>query len=157
MSATLRSCVNLKHCEVIFMKVSQLAKDLRVPPDTVRYYTRIGLISPQTNTGNGYKKYREQDRKRLYFILNARNLGFSIKDIQEILFESDKGHSSCPLVRTIIEKRLIETERQFQQTLTLRNRMQAAIKEWSNKPDLAPTSEMICHLIEEFSNTLVER
>lgn len=139
------------------VKVSQLAKSLNVASDTVRYYTRIGLLSPQKNNGNGYKNYSNQESKRLYFILSARSLGFSIKDIQEILHESDKGRSSCPLVRKIIEKRLEETERQFQQALALRNRMQTAIKDWRDKPDLAPTSEMICHLIEDFSNTLVEQ
>lgn len=138
------------------MRVSQLAKSLNVAPDTVRYYTRIGFLSPKKDSENGYKSYGYQDQKRLHFILNARHLGFSVKDIQEILSESDKGVSSCPVVRRLIEKRLQETEKQFQQTFALRTRMQSAIKEWRDKPDMAPTSEMICHLIEDFSQTLTE-
>ncbi|PCJ51139.1 MAG: MerR family transcriptional regulator [Gammaproteobacteria bacterium] len=138
------------------MRVSQLAKSLNVTPDTVRYYTRIGFLSPKKNNENGYKSYDHQDQKRLHFILNARHLGFSVKDIQEILSESDKGVSSCPVVRKLIEKRLEETEQQFQQTLALRTRMQLAIKQWRDKSDMEPTSEMICHLIEDFSQTLIE-
>jgi len=136
------------------MKVSQLAKSLNVAPDTVRYYTRIGFLSPTKDNTNGYKSYSRQEQKRLHFILNARHLGFSVKDIQEILSESDKGLSSCPLVRKIIEKRLQETEEQFKQMLALRTRMYTAINEWKDKPDRSPTSEMICHLIEDFSQTL---
>jgi len=134
------------------MKVKQLAEQLGVPADTVRYYTRIGFIKPRKNSTNGYKAYSKQDQKRLDFIINARRLGFSIKDVKAILGEADKGLSSCPLVRTLIEKRLEETEAQFRHTLELRTKMQAAVEEWRFKPDRAPTSEMICHLIEDFSN-----
>ena len=138
------------------MKVGELAKNLNVTSDTVRYYTRIGLLKPNISDTNSYRQYTYLDRKRLHFILNARYLGFSIKDIQEILNESTKGVSSCPVVRKLIKKRLEETERQFQQMLTLRKRMKSAIKLWSDKPDKAPTSEMVCYLIEDFSQTLIE-
>ena len=138
------------------MRVSQLANHLNIAPDTVRYYTRIGLITPEINQHNGYKEYGGSDGKRLNFIIGARNLGFSIKDIKSILVESDSGISSCPLVRELIEKRLAETELQFTQTFALRQRMRTAIKEWKDKPDKAPTGEMICHLIESFSQSFVE-
>jgi DNA-binding transcriptional MerR regulator len=138
------------------MRVSQLAKKMKIAPDTLRYYSRIKLITPQTNPHNGYKEYDASAQKRLSFILGARSLGFSIKDIQQILDESDKGKSSCPMVRKLIEQRLEETRIQFEQMKALRTRMQNAILNWKDKPDKAPTSEMICHLIEDFSSTLVE-
>ena len=94
--------------------------------------------------------------KKLNFILSARHLGFSVKDIKSIFTESDKGQTGCPLVREIIEKRLEDTELQFQQMLALRTRMQSAIKNWQNKANKAPTSEMICHLIENFSKPIKE-
>ena len=134
------------------MKVSQLAKRLNVAPDTVRFYTRIGLILPKVNVQNGYKEYSNLDLQRLNFIFSARQLGFSVKDIEKILAEADSGRSSCPIVRDLVEKRLKETEEKFQQMVALRSRMRAAVKQWKEKPDMTPTSEMICHLIEEFSS-----
>ena len=138
------------------MRVSQLAKKLGVAPDTVRYYTRIGFLTPQINNNNGYKDYDSSDCKRLNFILSARHLGFSVKDIKSIFTESDKGQTACSLSREIIEKRLEDTEVQFQQMLALRTRMQSAIKNWQDKPNKAPTSEMVCHLIESFSKPIKE-
>jgi MerR family transcriptional regulator, Zn(II)-responsive regulator of zntA len=132
------------------MKVSELANVLNISPDTVRFYTRNGLLSPQKNSVNGYKSYQAKDQQRLAFIVSARQLGFSVNDISHILNEADQGHSACGLVRQLIEQKLIETERQFQQTLALRNRLQLAITDWQDKPDKAPSSEMICHLIEGF-------
>ncbi|PCI68771.1 MAG: MerR family transcriptional regulator [Piscirickettsiaceae bacterium] len=133
------------------MRVSELSKSLRITPDTVRYYTRIALLSPKKGSINGYKYYTESDQQRLRFILSARQLGFSIKEIKQILTEADKGHTACPLVRELLQKRLEATEHEFQEALALRNRMQQAMQDWQDKPDKAPTGHMICHLIEEFS------
>ena len=132
------------------MRVSELAEYLNVTADTVRYYTRVGFLSPEKNSENGYKEYGTKDQQRLRFILSARQLGFSVNDIGQILSEADTGQSVCPLVRKLIEKRLEETEKQFQETLALRARMQSAMNEWQDKPNQLPTGHMICHLIEGF-------
>ncbi len=133
------------------MRVNQLATELNVTADTVRYYTRIGLLTPSRNPENRYKEYSEQDRTRLRFILSARQLGFSVEDITQILGVADQGQSPCPLVRRLIDQRLHETEQRFQETLQLRERMLAAVGDWNRLPDCAPTGHMICHLIEQFA------
>ena len=132
------------------MKVIELAKKVNTTVHTVRFYTLKGLLSPSKDLSNGYKHYSQKDSHRLKFILSARELGFSIKDIKEILLEADKGKTACPLVRKIIEERLNETEINFQKTLALRKRMKSAITKWKLKPNLEPTGNMVCHLIEDF-------
>jgi len=138
------------------VKVSQLAKMLNVAPDTVRFYTRIGFIRPNINEMNGYKEYGDKDLRRLRFVLCARHLGFTVKDIGNLLVQADGGKSSCSMVRELIQRRLEETEQQFEETLALRNRMKMAIEDWKYKPDMEPTGDMICHLIEGFPNELNE-
>lgn len=130
------------------MQVAQLARKLNVSVDTVRYYTLIGLITPSRNPDNNYKEYHEQDRRRLQFILSARNLGFTLNDIKEIIREASRGKVVCHLVREILEKRLEETERNFHEQYALRKRMKKAMKDWKSRPDKAPTGHEICHLIE---------
>jgi len=130
------------------MKVSELANTLNTTSDTVRYYTRIGLIAPIKSPRNGYRAYGVSEKNRLKFILSARQLGFSVEEIREILDQADKGHSACPLVREIVEHRLAETEKQFQAALLLREKLRNAIEDWQLKPNKAPTGHMICHLIE---------
>lgn len=134
------------------MKVSQLAKVLNTTPDTVRYYSRIGLIMPIKNTENGYKSYNQQAQQRLKFILSARQLDFSVEEIKEILLVADNGSTACPLVREIVEHRLAETEKKFNDALTLRNVLRNAIDDWKSKPDKSPTGDMLCHLIQGGNN-----
>lgn len=136
------------------MQVSKVAQELNVSTDTVRYYTRIGLLSPQKSALNGYKTYNANDFQRLKFILSARQLGFSVKDIEQILTHADQGTTACPMVRNLLEHRLQETENQFKQTKVLRKKMQEAIVQWQQLPDKAPSKEMICHLIESFTNQI---
>jgi len=66
------------------MKVAQLANKLGVSADTVRFYTRIGLLNPSKSPNNGYKTFNHKDMVRMQFILSARNLGFSVEDIKVI-------------------------------------------------------------------------
>ena len=131
------------------MKVTELAKSLGTTADTVRYYTRLGLLKPAKSV-NGYKSYSNNEVSRLKFILSARNLGFSVADIKQILNESEDGKSACPLVRSLIKERLEETEKQFQAMLALRGKMSSALSQWEEMEDKAPTANMVCHLIENF-------
>ena len=131
------------------MKVAELAKSLGTTADTVRYYSRLGLLKPAKSV-NGYKLYSNKEVSRLKFILSARNLGFSVVDIKEIINESEDGKSACPLVRSLIKERLEETEKQFQAMLALRGKMSSALSRWEEMEDKAPTANMVCHLIENF-------
>jgi len=130
------------------MKVSVLAKALNTTPDTVRYYSRIGLIKPRKNADNGYKTYNKIAQKRMEFILSARQLDFSVEEIKAILSVADTGNTACPLVREIVEHRLTETEKQFNDALVLRKKLRNAINDWESKPNKSPTGEMLCHLIQ---------
>ncbi len=133
------------------MRVNQLAKQLGITADTVRYYTRCGFLKPKKNRSNGYKEYSEADENRLRFIVSARQLGFTVDDIDQIIRVSDKGKTPCPLVRKIIQQRLEETKERLDESLALRDRMLAANKDWERRPDKLPTGQMVCHLIENFS------
>ena len=130
------------------MKVQQLAEATRTSPDTVRYYVRIGLLKPKKNPVNGYKEFNLDDRQRLSFISRARDLGFSLADIQQIFEKADQGDSPCPVVREIIEERLIEVKRKLDDMTALYNRMQTAVEDWRQRPDQEPCGSHLCHLIE---------
>lgn len=133
------------------MRVSELAKKLETTADTVRYYTRLGLLTPSKNTTNGYKEYDHRDAKRLRFILSARQLGFSVEDIQQIISVADQGKTPCPLVRELIQQRLDQTCARYEEMLALRQRMEAAANKWRHQPNRVPTGSTICHLIENWS------
>ena len=65
--------------------IGQLAKRGGVGIDTVRYYERNGLLTPRTRLPSGYRRYGELELARLRFIRRAQALGFTLKEVRELL------------------------------------------------------------------------
>ncbi|WP_165857721.1 MerR family transcriptional regulator [Marinobacter sp. JSM 1782161] len=134
------------------MKVSEVARAAGVNPDTVRYYTREGLLQPARNPDNGYHVYSSDDLQRLRFARKARQLGFALGEIQSILGQADEHHSPCPMVRDIFEQRLRDVETRLAELEALRDRMRDAMSAWQSMPDGTPDGHTICRLIEHWDD-----
>jgi len=130
------------------MRVSQLANKVGVTPDTVRYYTRVEMLSPTKSVVNGYKDYSTGDEKRLLFILKARHLSFSVSEIKEIIAMSKTGNSPCCKVRGVVQKHLDEAEVKIAELRQLSAHMQCALDSWQSMPDSMPDGDSVCDLIE---------
>jgi len=129
------------------MRVQQLAQQQNVNANTIRHYVRIGLLSPQKDS-SGYHNFGQSEQKRLAFILQARDLGFTLDDIQHILLLAGQGESPCPTVRQLIEPRLDDARAKLAAMQHLVERMEAAVQQWQQQPDCHPCGDHICHLIE---------
>lgn len=130
------------------MIVSELAKRAGVTAETVRYYTRSGLLTPKKQSQNGYRYYSDSDLARLMFVRKARLLGFGLNEITEILQMSEHGHSPCPRVRKILEKRLQDTRKKLKELKSLQGSMERVAKKWEEMPDGMPNGDAVCNLIE---------
>jgi len=128
--------------------VTEIARRFNVSADTIRHYTKLGLLSPERDTVNGYRRYGIEQERRLRFLLSAKRLGFSLKDIRAILDMAASGDTPCPLVRKLIDQRLETIREEMRDAQKLMSRMESASSDWSNLPDCAPSGESICHLIE---------
>jgi MerR family transcriptional regulator, mercuric resistance operon regulatory protein len=69
--------------------------------ETIRYYERIGLLSPPPRTAGRHRLYSQDHVKRLVFIRRGRNLGFSLDEIRSLLGLTGEGAPSCERVREI--------------------------------------------------------
>lgn len=97
--------------------IGQLAKRAGVGIDTVRYYERSGLLAPRGRLASGYRRYSETELARLRFIRRAQVLGFTLKEIRELLALSSKRDVS--LIKRHAQTKLAD----IQQRLTALERM----------------------------------
>ncbi len=67
------------------MGIGALAKHAGVGIDTVRYYERNGLLTPRLRLASGYRRYGDIEIARLRFIRRAKGLGFTLKEIKQLL------------------------------------------------------------------------
>lgn len=68
------------------LTIGKLAKQAGLTIDTVRFYERRGLIKEPERTKSNYRIYPKEDVARLSFIKKAKELGFSLNEIKELLF-----------------------------------------------------------------------
>ena len=108
------------------LKISELSEKTGLTAHTLRYYEKHGLINASNRSEAGYRFYTDSDVRRVQFVKTARNTGFSLEDIGQLLsIRVDKLSHSCQEVTDITRKKLVEvnaklTELQsMQQTLEL--------------------------------------
>ena len=67
------------------LTIGRLADEVGVSIDTVRFYEKRGLLPEPARTAGGYRAYSPDDTWRLRFILRAKELGFTLREIRELL------------------------------------------------------------------------
>lgn len=133
------------------MTASDLAKRTNLPIYTVRHYTRIGLLKPSRDLRNGYRLYKASDKDRLRFIASAKELGFTLAEIEEVLDHAVQGDSPCPMVREIVERRIRENNEKIRELKLLQSRLEKAARMWKSMKNSDPDGHSVCRLIESFA------
>jgi MerR family copper efflux transcriptional regulator len=93
--------------------IGRLAKAAGVNIDTIRYYERHGLLPRAARRESGYREYEADDVARLSFIRRAKDLGFSLSDIGELLSLSKDREDGVRGVKRKAEERLADVERKI--------------------------------------------
>lgn len=134
------------------MKVKEIAGLAEVSPDTVRFYSRKGLLQPRQSSHNGFYSYSSEDLNRLRFIRKARQLGLSLNEIGNILSQTMEDSAPCPEVKEIFTNRLSDLERELQELQHLHDRMWEVVEAWRVMPGGAPYGHTIRRLIKQWSD-----
>ena len=86
------------------MQIGRVAEHSGVPTKTIRFYEKIGLIAKPGRTQSGYREYDRQDVDVLRFVKRARGLGFSIKDVKNLLaLYNDRERASADVKKIALE------------------------------------------------------
>ena len=88
--------------------IGQLARLSGAGVETIRYYERAGLIAEPPRRPSGYRQYPQDSLGRLRFIRHAKDLGFSLKDIKELLELRVAPGTTCADIRERAEEKISE-------------------------------------------------
>jgi DNA-binding transcriptional MerR regulator len=105
------------------LTIEQLGQATGTKIETVRYYEKIGLLPEPRRTAGNYRLYAAEHLQRLGFIRRARDLGFSIEDVRELLKLAAHGEQPCEEVDQLVARHLQATERKIEALTRLRREL----------------------------------
>ena len=109
------------------MTIGRLAKEAGVNIDTIRYYERHGLLPRAARRESGYREYSRDDVARLSFVRRAKELGFSLGDIAELLSLSADRHNGVRGVKRKAEQRVADVEQKIRELQRVRRGLKKLI------------------------------
>lgn len=92
------------------LMIGKLAREAGVTPDTVRYYEKEGLLAPARKSDAGYRLYDEDAARRLRFIRQAQQCGFSLSEIRELLTLKNSNAACCKDVKSVAIVKKLQLE-----------------------------------------------
>ena len=110
------------------MTIGRVANAARVSIDTIRFYERRGLIAAPRRNFSGYRNYSDEVLDRLRFIGDAKRLGFTLKEIKELLSEGVKSTNECGPVTRKAEAKLAEMNDEISRLLGLRRTLRKMVE-----------------------------
>jgi Hg(II)-responsive transcriptional regulator len=126
------------------MKIGTVAKESGIGIETIRYYEREGLIAEPPRAGK-YREYPEDTVLRLSFIRHAKDLGFSLKEIRELLTLRAKPKGKCASVRRRAIEKIEDVDKKISQLQGIKVALQSLVNQCDAEK---PTSE--CPILEAF-------
>ncbi|HLF37373.1 MAG TPA: MerR family transcriptional regulator [Anaerolineales bacterium] len=130
------------------MQIQDLAHRTGVSAKAIRYYESIDLLPSPKRRPNGYREYGQADVERLKLVAGARNLDFSLGDIEEILALRDRREAPCRVVLRLLE----EKTGQIRERITQLQKLEVQLRQLSAVGLTFPTDDVdgkncVCHLV----------
>ena len=104
--------------------IGTLARSAGCKVQTIRYYEQIGLLPPPARTAGAQRRYGEAHRQKLSFIRHARELGFPLPAIRELLALADQQESDCARADGIARRQLEAVNRRITMLGSLRSELE---------------------------------
>lgn len=126
------------------LTIGAVARQVGVPPSTLRYYEAQGILRPSARLPNGYRVYGEDAVSLLRFVRRAQAFGFTLAEIKQLIELAQQGQLPCNHVQELARCHLRELDIKIRELTALREQLRALL---SHKPSARRGSE-VCPIIE---------
>ena len=111
------------------LTIGAMSRKTGTKVQTIRYYEQIGLLPEPERSAGGQRRYRPDDLDRLSFVRHARQLGFSLEAIRELLDLADHPQQSCSDADSIARRQLVQVEQRILRLQALKTELERMISE----------------------------
>ncbi|MBI2504142.1 MAG: MerR family DNA-binding protein [Candidatus Latescibacteria bacterium] len=110
------------------MTIGRVAKLADVGVETIRFYEREGLIEEPPRRASGYRQYPTDTVDRLRFIRRAKELGFTLKEIKELMSLRDGGGRRRGEVRALAEAKMRDIDQKLARLQAMRSALDGLVE-----------------------------
>lgn len=115
----------------IALTISVTARKAGIGVETIRYYQRIGLIVEPQKPESGYRVYSEDTLSRLGFIQRAKQLGFTLSEISNLLL---LGDGKCAETKQLASRKLANINRKLKDLHSMAHALEQLIEACDHNP-----------------------
>ncbi len=125
------------------MTIGEVAKRSEVNIQTIRFYERKGLVLPAARSESGYRQYTEDAVRRVRFIKHAQEIGFSLREIANLLSLQVAGDSTCGDIKDQAEEKIRDIDNRIRKLQDMKAALGRLVEKCGG---VGPVSE--CPIIE---------
>ena len=108
-----------------YLRIGELSSKTGTNNETLRFYESKGLMREPHRSETGYRMYTDEDVRKVGFIVRARRMGFSLKEIAELLsLRVERESSTCGEVKELAEAKLVDIDGKLAELQRMRNALQ---------------------------------
>lgn len=125
------------------LTISKVAKKSNINLETIRYYEKRGLIPEPPRSESGYRMYSSDTVDRIKFIKRAQELGFTLNEIEQLLYISEGGHDALA-VKNFTNEKIKEVNEKINDLIQIKKTLEELLRDCP--ADGTPTSK--CPIIQ---------
>lgn len=110
------------------MQIGTVGKKVGLSVDAIRFYERNALLPRPPRTEGGFRRYGESDVERLGFIRRVQNLGFTLREVRDLLELRQNRLRACAPVRRRLEQKLADTRKKLSDLHRLEHELRLALR-----------------------------
>jgi MerR family mercuric resistance operon transcriptional regulator len=122
---------------MMLLNIGQVARQTGVTVETVRFYEKQGLIAAPQRSDAGYRQYPPETVKRVQFIQHAKEVGFTLKDIGDLLALRREPGTTCTDIKLRATQKIEEVDQKIQDLKRIREALGRMIMKCSGRGALS--------------------
>lgn len=109
--------------------IGKVAQETGLSIDTIRFYERAGLLREPRRSESGYRLYDQNAVNDLKFIRRAKERGFALAEIRELLVLRRRSAEACPRVKSLLEEKLASVRAKRREIETMEKSLRRSLVE----------------------------
>jgi Hg(II)-responsive transcriptional regulator len=118
------------------LTIGNVAKAARISVEAIRFYEKRGLLGKVGRTASGYRQYPPETVKRIRFIQHAKDAGFTLAEIDELLRLRHSRRDTCARIRGRAIDKLQEVEQRVRDLKLIRDALSDLVDRCDNNDDM---------------------